>query len=257
MKIRSNVIIEWVPTHDGATPCFTAWDKQEPSYRYKDEPWFPEAHPDWTPLTRPAFSIQLYDATVPASFSRDEAAEYVRRRADRLWNAHVFNHPEHHFRLDVYGLSIDPSASDEELAARCVAHQRKEVAARLATVRTDMYVPRYWDEQHWRRTGFLRGLIVIAETDYEQWNDGDGGLLRVWWDRASVSAVATDELQVCRMTLGELHDKVTEDVADDFVSNINWFYACYVQDGGLGAELKMAVRMDKGEKEGETTKVDA
>jgi len=58
-----------------------------------------------------------------------------------------------------------------------VGHQKKEVAVRLATGRTDIYVPRYWDEDewHWGRTGFLRGVIVVAEPDDEKWNDGDGG----------------------------------------------------------------------------------
>jgi hypothetical protein len=238
-----------VHTHDSITSCFTVWDKRDPVN--KDEPWFAERHPEWTPHIRPAFGIQIYDETVPASLSGDKAAEYVWRRAESLWHAHIFRHREHHFRLDVYGLSANPDARRTRSLPRAAWPTRGGRWQRDCRRGGPTYVPRYWDEWDYL-TGFRRGFIVIAKPD-EKWNEDDRGLLQVWWDRARAGGAA-DELQAQRITLRRLQSTV----ADDFLSCIDSFYTCYVWDVELDAELKKwAVKIDTGTEDGETTKVDA
>jgi hypothetical protein len=155
-------VVEEVTSHDGVTPCFTAWNGSYPM-----EP-------------RPAFSIQVYDTTGPAS--REAAAQHVRQRADRLWRV-LFPRPDEHFwRLEVYGLALAADAKDEERVTRCIAHQEAEIPSRLATGRADLYVSRY--SETWFYAGWTYGIIIIAEPDEELWNDGEGGLLEVHWDRS-------------------------------------------------------------------------
>jgi len=229
-KLRQIDVIEEVTSHDGVTPCFTAWDGSVPV-----DPAIP-----WS-RTRPAFSIQVYDTTAPAS--REAAAQHVWQRADRLWRV-LFPRPdEHNWRLDVYGLALAADASDEERVARCIAHQEAEISSRLATGRADLYVPRNWRTGTYWAAGWTRGIIVIAEPNEERWNDGEGGLLRAYWDRSEALHQGSADRHLSRFKLQEI-----QQVMQGFTFGINGFYTGYVLDGELAAELASYASESKGEK---------
>ncbi|KAJ7361222.1 hypothetical protein DFH08DRAFT_368668 [Mycena albidolilacea] len=136
-----------------------------------------------TPRPRP--SLQIYytapDAADPAVL--DAVARTL--ETDVLFSRS--NNSEFYDRLDVYGL---PSARDE-VVARCIAHQRGEIAARAGSNSKEWYIQRYDTGGQW-----VRALIVL-ERPLAEWQQPDSegkvpGLSVVMFEPVPVVANVVD-----------------------------------------------------------------
>ena len=172
---------ETLTSHDG-TPCTIAWGR--------------------TILApnRPPASIQIYDTT-PSSASNGE------ENAKSLSKGPLDEAGEVHFRerLDIYGLAIDASVSEDERIAKCIAHQRAEIADREAKGRKDLHMM-FW---HWGTYNYKRFILVINK-ETADWQDGE--MLFVWFDPVEMPEDADYDLPEIRVERYKGLDKLMSEM---------------------------------------------
>jgi hypothetical protein len=152
------IVVELITTHD-RTPCCTAWSRSA-------------IH-----CTRPQASIQIYD-TSPSSNSQSHISG-IAEKLQEIFGPGPGNAANYQDRLDAYGLTIDENANEDSRVAKCIEHQRAEIASREERQPEEgkpWYIQR-WDNGPNSKYG---RFIVVIDTEMGRWEEA--GMLFVWFD---------------------------------------------------------------------------
>lgn len=152
------IVVEPITTHD-RTPCCTAWSRSA-------------IH-----CTRPQASIQIYD-TSPSSNSQSHISG-IAEKLQEIFGPGPGNAANYQDRLDAYGLTIDENANEDSRVAKCIEHQRAEIASREERQPEEgkpWYIQR-WDNGPNSKYG---RFIVVIDTEMGRWEEA--GMLFVWFD---------------------------------------------------------------------------
>lgn len=148
-------VYETLTSHDG-TPCTVVWGRTSMA------------------PNRPPASLQVYN-TAPSSASNGEGyAKSLYEGPLKLTGMSDFRE-----RLDIYGLIMDESMSEDERVAKCIAHQRAEIEDRRVKGRQDLHMM-CW---HWGTCWYghkYKRLILVINKETADWQDGE--MLFVWFD---------------------------------------------------------------------------
>ncbi|KUJ12879.1 uncharacterized protein LY89DRAFT_785441 [Mollisia scopiformis] len=186
---------------------------------------------------RPIFSFQVYDTT-------ENSADHAHLDAVAT-KIHEDTYEERDFyggmfsdRLDFYGLAMPSDTTQEERVQKCIEHQKAEIAARNATGKTDYYIPGTFDQRDYQRQ-----FVIIDKTD-PQWEQGEGGFLKVRYDLLHGEREEDDQCPEisCRRADGinALGKWLYESKSIG-----QWFYETYVGGGLIQEEMPRARRSRK------------
>lgn len=193
LKCRLHYVVEEAPSHDG-TPCFTAWVRAviakvpkgwcSSDFRIDDE--------------RPEWSIQIYDTT-PGSDNSDHLKSLAKTLHEETWEEREGYGRGKPDRIDVWGIPLPTTVSDEERIEKCKAHFMAETASREVAACDGFHISLLDDDDDWQRG------IVIIDRPKEIWNEGEGGFLAVNWD------VQPQRLEYLAAEYGEDHQEPQTD----------------------------------------------
>jgi len=152
------IVVEPITTHDRA-PCCTAWSRSA-------------IH-----RTRPQASIQIYD-TSPSSNSQSQISR-IAKKLQEIFGPGPGNVANYRDRLEAYGLAIDENVNEDSRIAKCIEHQRAEIASREERQPEE---GKLWHIQTWDNgpNSKYRRFIVVIDTEMGRWEDA--GMLFVWFD---------------------------------------------------------------------------
>ncbi|KAL2130242.1 hypothetical protein VTI74DRAFT_6719 [Chaetomium olivicolor] len=127
----TKVVVEPTPSHDG-TPTFAAYEVQ--LALLAADPDSPDGYSDSPPSQdpenhRPPFGIRFYDITAGATPER--AALLARRISELTYQARYNDRSYDKDRIEVVAMPLPESMAADDQAARCIAHNEAERAARL------------------------------------------------------------------------------------------------------------------------------
>ncbi|KAM5345097.1 hypothetical protein ACJ41O_010959 [Fusarium nematophilum] len=236
------MVAEEAPSHDG-TLCCSVWEAEEALVE-------PE------PIERPKWGIQIYDTRSDSGEDMARLKELALKIYEDTWDERSAMGRGTLDRIDLYGLALPDDTLPAERAAKCKAHNVREIAARNATGRADFYIPRTPCESP---SSGQRSILVIDRPQAE-WDEPDqGGFLCVLWDPKKMSKTEggkwarkpeVDSLPESEDEIDFLRYEYTDGVPgvlQDMRTGVEWFEINYVSSGLLGEELRRAV--EKGARE--------
>ncbi|KAM0430148.1 hypothetical protein ACHAPT_006156 [Fusarium lateritium] len=240
IKIRSWMVAEEAPSHDG-TLCCSVWEAEQ-------------AIVDPEPIKRPKWGIQIYDTRSDSGKDMERVKELALKIYEDTWDERSAMGRGTLDRIDLYSLAMPDDTPPAERAVKCKSHNVREIATRNVTGRTDFYIPR----TPCGSPGSGQRSVLVIDRPQAQWDEpGQGGFLHVRWDPMSMTKRGewtrkpsmdyaernSDEINLFRYEYTDQVPQVLQNMRD----GVEWFETNYVDTGLLDEELRQVVENVAGE----------
>lgn len=245
----NKVIVEPAPSHDGS-PTFAAYEAPVPLLGPNDTP--PSENPE---KYRPPFGIRIYDITPTATPER--AALLARRISELTYDTRYNDRCYEKDRIEVVAMPLlDQSMTANDQAARCIAHNEAERAARLPIADAAVAASWYIVESFMHGYNCSKELFFIGHLKEDSWEEALRNPDKVRWTEHSDHGYFRHVLYEKRF---DYPDGDEEDRCKEFYPSVEFplehlgghlsavrddaadFYLChFIPEGVLDMELALA-----------------